>query len=48
MFDMKTVKKTEKKMKRVLSKKQRAKMTLRQNMLWYQVILLDYRIVCHA
>lgn len=38
MFDMKT----EKKMRRVLSKKQRAKMTLRQNMLWFQVILLDW------
>lgn len=44
MFDMKTVKKTEKKMKRVLSKKQRAKMTLRQNMLWYQVILLNWEV----
>lgn len=42
MFDMKTVKKTEKKMGRVLSRKQRAKMTLRQNMLWYQVILLNW------
>lgn len=42
MVDMKTVKKTEKKMRRVLSKKQRAKITLRQNMLWYQVILLNW------
>lgn len=48
MFDMKTVKKTEKKIRRVLSKKQRAKITHRQNMLWFQVFLLDYRIVCHA
>ena len=44
MFDMKTVKKTEKKMKRVLSKKQRAKMTLRQNTLWYQVIILNWEV----
>lgn len=44
MVDMKTVKKTEKKMKRVLSKKQRAKMTLRQNMLWYQVIILNWDV----